>query len=476
MSTRHAREGDPPAEPSDGSDDQVVGRTGIGTKPLAAHSPPVDDEERPEAEGHDNGDQHALYVKDRPSHEDVARLEADNDRTQRNNEAKNMVFDAIYDQLPEKIQSEMFDCGIGWRSKDAGFQFSKLSEAELKRLTKWLLEHKPFAELKESEYADPVKVSVEEENPDGADGVPVFPHVSATPSAQDECAHSRGKKTVQRTNSVLGSGSYGEVSVVKHKGICYAAKELKLEDSALVDNLYREAANLALLDDDNIVKFCGIGVYEKHHRQGVFLILTELLATSLHRYLMKGVGISLPNQVSLLSQVLSGLEYMHQAPSVIHGDLKTRNVLLSEKGIAKIGDLGSSHLANDSIVGQDVCGTEAYMAPEMASGDYTKKMDVFAYGHLALVTLTRWEVDTAEFSTPKPNSPNKEIEKRKKLFAMLKRPTYAVVGEFVPLIRACLCDKPAERLALDRLKDQMQDLRLPRELPNVQTDTAVREI
>jgi hypothetical protein len=153
MSTRHAREGDPPAEPSDGSDDQVVGRTGIGTKPLAAHSPPVDDEERPEAEGHDNGDQHALYVKDRPSHEDVARLEADNDRTQRNNEAKNMVFDAIYDQLPEKIQSEMFDCGIGWRSKDAGFQFSKLSEAELKRLTKWLLEHKPFAELKESEYA-----------------------------------------------------------------------------------------------------------------------------------------------------------------------------------------------------------------------------------------------------------------------------------------------------------------------------------
>ena len=36
---------------------------------------------------------------------------------------------------------------------------------------------------------DPVKVSVEEENPDGADGVPVFPHaqVSATPAAQDEC-------------------------------------------------------------------------------------------------------------------------------------------------------------------------------------------------------------------------------------------------------------------------------------------------
>ena len=150
MSTRHAHEGDPPAEPSDGSNDQVVARTGIGTKPLAAHSPP-DEEESPE--GHDNGDQDALYVKDQPSHEDVARLEADNDRMHRNNEAKNMVFDAIYDQLPEKIQGEMSNCGVGWRSKDAGLQFSKLSEAELKRLTTWLLEHKPFAELKESEYA-----------------------------------------------------------------------------------------------------------------------------------------------------------------------------------------------------------------------------------------------------------------------------------------------------------------------------------
>lgn len=198
---------------------------------------------------------------------------------------------------------------------------------------------------------------------------------------------------------------------MKHKGQCYAAKELKLEDSGLVDNLYREAANLALLDDDNIVKFCGIGVYEQHHCQGVFLILTELLATSLHRYLMEGVGISVPNQVSILSNVLSGLKYMHEEPSVIHGDLKTKNILLSEKGIAKICDLGSSRLANDSIAGREICSTESYMAPEMESGEYTEKIDVFAFGHLALVTLTRWEIDRAEFSTPKSNS-NKEIEKR----------------------------------------------------------------
>ena len=262
---------------------------------------------------------------------------------------------------------------------------------------------------------------------------------------------------------------------MKHKGQCYAAKELKLEDSKLVESLYHEAANLALLDDDNIVKFCGIGVYERHYCQGVFLILTELLATSLHRYLMKRVKISLPNQVSILSNVLSGLEYMHQEPSVIHGDLKTKNVLLTERGIAKIGDLGSAHLANDCVISsRKVCGTEAYMAPETASNVCTKKIDVFAYGHLSLVTLTRWEIDVAEFSVPQPNSTNKEVEKRKKLFAIVNRPAYAVVSDLVPLITECLCDSPGRRPALDELKEQMQDLRLPRELPCVQTDTAVR--
>ena len=278
--------------------------------------------------------------------------------------------------------------------------------------------------------------------------------------------HSKGKKRVERTNSVLGRGTYGEVRVVKHKGQCYAAKELKLEDSGLVDNLYREAANLALLDDNNIVKFCGIGVYEKHHCQGVFLILTELLATSLHRYLMKGVGSTLPNQVSILSNVLCRLEYMHQEPSVIHGDLKTKNILLAEKGIAKIGDLGSAHLANDCIVGREVCGTEAYMAPEMASQDYTNKMDVFAYDHLALVTLTRWEIDIAEFSTPQQNSTNREVEKRKPLFDIVNRPAYAVVSRFVCLIKT---------VCVTSLGNVHQDLRLPRELPNVKCDTAVRQ-
>ena len=106
----------------------------------------------------DNGHEHSSEEQHTPgpvapqvSEKEVARLEADNDRMHRSNEVKNMVFEAIYAQLPEKIQGEMSECGVGWQKKDSGFKFSDLSEAELKRLTKWLLEQKPFAELKEFE-------------------------------------------------------------------------------------------------------------------------------------------------------------------------------------------------------------------------------------------------------------------------------------------------------------------------------------
>jgi hypothetical protein len=389
-----------------------------------------------------------------------------------NNDEKNMVFDVIYSQAPEKIQ-RMMEVRIG-TGKDGGVQV-KLSELELKRLTQWLTEHRPFAEPKESimESSEDAPLSVEEENNCVTHGPPVFPSAQVQPQQTSTAcpAPSKCKKMVQRTNSVLGSGTYGEVRVVRHKNQCYAAKELKLQDLHYIDNLYREAANLALLSHSNIVTFCGIGIYEGD--KDAFLILTELLATSLHRYLMEEPVVSLKNQISILFHVLNGLEYMHECPAIIHGDLKTKNILLSKEGIAKIADLGSSHLAYDNIGCRYVCGTPSYMAPEMDRREYTEKMDVFAYGHLSLVTLTRWEIKLGEFRKPE-GSGEAEVSKRSEMFAQLHGTTFSVISGFIPLIKACLCDEPNQRPTLTVLKARMLNLRLPRETPSVTVDTAVR--
>ena len=114
------------------------------------------------------------------------------------------------------------------------------------------------------------------------------------------------------------------------------------------------------------------------------------------------------------------------------------------------------------------------MAPEIARREYTEKMDVFAYGHLSLVTLTRWEISMGEFSKPCNNAAGKEISKRRELFSCLEGVAFAVISGFIPLIEHCLCDEPNQRPQLNVLKKNIRDLRLPRELPNVSTDTAVR--
>ena len=182
--------------------------------------------------------------------------------------------------------------------------------------------------------------------------------------------------------------------------------------------------------------------------------------------------------MSILFNVLSGLEYMHEDPAIIHGDLKTNNILLSKKGIAKIADLGSAQLASENVV-RSVCGTKEYVAPEAFRRVYTEKIDVFAYGHLSLVTLTRWEINEDEFSKPKGTSSyllkGVEVSRRRKLFDYFKGEKFQVVKNFVPLIERCLCDEPNQRPPLSLLKRQMQELRLPRQLPCVTTDTAVRE-
>lgn len=92
-----------------------------------------------------------ILVPHHPSHEDVRRLEEGNEQIRRSSEAKNMVFDAIYEQVPDKIK-RMVKYSVGLEKENSRLQFSKLSEAELKRLTTWLVEKEPFANIKESEF------------------------------------------------------------------------------------------------------------------------------------------------------------------------------------------------------------------------------------------------------------------------------------------------------------------------------------
>uniref|UniRef100_A0A7R9YVV4 cGMP-dependent protein kinase n=1 Tax=Chlamydomonas euryale TaxID=1486919 RepID=A0A7R9YVV4_9CHLO len=67
-------------------------------------------------------------------------------------------------------------------------------------------------------------------------------------------------------------------------------------------------------------------------------------------------------------QVCCGLDYLH-LNSVVHGDLKPENLLLTHGGtVLKIGDFGSSRILNDVHANSRVSGTPAFQSPEAVLG------------------------------------------------------------------------------------------------------------
>jgi len=80
--------------------------------------------------------------------------------------------------------------------------------------------------------------------------------------------------------------------------------------------------------------------------------------------------------------------YLHDH-GIVHRDLKPGNIFL-ESGLLKVGDYGlskSMSSSHRSAQTQSV-GTVHYMAPEVASGNYNKSVDVYALGIILYEMLT----------------------------------------------------------------------------------------
>lgn len=66
-------------------------------------------------------------------------------------------------------------------------------------------------------------------------------------------------------------------------------------------------------------------------------------------------------------------------------DIKGGNIFLSQKGVAKLGDLGVSARLDHSIsTKSDFCGTLAWMAPELLEGHGCLKSDIWSLGVTAI--------------------------------------------------------------------------------------------
>jgi len=120
------------------------------------------------------------------------------------------------------------------------------------------------------------------------------------------------------------------------------------------------------------------------------MIIMDLYPRNLSIFLASPIDLEIKKNLSL--DVMSGLMYLH-SETIIHRDLKTSNILITDTSRACIADFGLSKSINSltNIPTYNAVGTPTYMAPEICmtainNRTYTKQSDYYALG------IILWEI------------------------------------------------------------------------------------
>ncbi|EAN93636.1 protein kinase, putative [Trypanosoma cruzi] len=189
----------------------------------------------------------------------------------------------------------------------------------------------------------------------------------------------------------LAHGSSGETWKVLDvsDGTPYALKITSLKN-------YREPKLLRVRTEvrclESIDHFACIRLHEKLETESHFFFVMEYCDAGDLRYQMRDGGKLLEHQiVHILLQLVLALHYLHKKKKILHRDLKPANVLLKTTGLLKLGDFGLSN-AYDTIsgdVGLTICGTPAYVAPELWRNErYGAAADIWSLGVILYEAMT----------------------------------------------------------------------------------------
>ncbi|NWU70031.1 NEK3 kinase, partial [Pterocles burchelli] len=181
---------------------------------------------------------------------------------------------------------------------------------------------------------------------------------------------------------VLGEGSFGRALLVHHRisDQKYAMKEIRLPmSSSDVENSRREAVLLAKMKHPNIVAY-----KESFEADGHLYIVMEYCDDGdLMQKIKQQRGKLFPEDTILhwFVQMCLGVKHIHDK-RVLHRDIKSKNVFLTQNGKVKLGDFGSARLlAHPASYACTYVGTPYYVPPEIwESMPYNNKSDIWSLG------------------------------------------------------------------------------------------------
>jgi serine/threonine-protein kinase len=141
-----------------------------------------------------------------------------------------------------------------------------------------------------------------------------------------------------------------------------------------------------------------VTVLTAEKQQDVFFIVMEYVAGETLEHIIANDGaLDVTRALDFTCQICNAVDHAHRA-GVLHRDLRPGNMLVSEKGVLKVTDFGTSRVLEIAAHGTTVIGSPPYMAPEQFQGKAVFASDVYSIG----VTMYQMLTGVLPYGTPAP--------------------------------------------------------------------------
>jgi eukaryotic-like serine/threonine-protein kinase len=184
----------------------------------------------------------------------------------------------------------------------------------------------------------------------------------------------------------LGSGAMATVfkarqlSLDRTVAVKVLPKRLS-ENPEYVARFYKEGKAAAKLNHRNIVQAIDVGEAGGYH----YFVMEYVKGKTVYDDLTKNKAYDETDALDIIIQIAEALEHAH-ARGLIHRDVKPKNVMITEDGVAKLADMGLAREAADKEAAQmeagRAYGTPYYISPEQIRGelDIDFRADIYSLG------------------------------------------------------------------------------------------------
>lgn len=211
------------------------------------------------------------------------------------------------------------------------------------------------------------------------------------PALKSQLKGHRSTSDIVRSGKILGIGPNGQMEELLLRGNLCAGKKLhriffdlsEKESKSILERLASDCKQLSSLSHPNIAVFFGLHIFDNKSLQEEsesLVLIREYAKDTLTHLLETNPILPLSIKASILLDVTKALEYLHTSkPAIVHRNLTSRNVLITDSMQAKVADMECSCF--DQLIESQKL---AFMSPEAIESKFETASDMFSFGNIAL--------------------------------------------------------------------------------------------